>query len=65
MDFMGVTDHSEYVGVTKEANTPGSAVSKMPEAQGLIIHDQNNPAQVQAAFLYLLSSLAVLRSRPS
>ena len=24
MDFMGVTDHSEYVGVTKEANTPGS-----------------------------------------
>ena len=25
MDFMGVTDHSEYVGVTKEANTPGSA----------------------------------------
>ena len=33
MDFMGVTDHSEYVGVTKEANTPGSAVSKMPEAQ--------------------------------
>ena len=52
---MGVTDHSEYVGVTKQANTPGSAVSKMPEAQGLIIHDQNNPAQVQAAFLYLLS----------
>ena len=35
MDFMGVTDHSEYVGVTKEANTPGSAVSKMPEAQPL------------------------------
>ena len=28
MDFMGVTDHSEYVGVTKAANTPGSAVSK-------------------------------------
>ena len=25
MDFMGVTDHSEYVGVTKQANTPGSA----------------------------------------
>jgi len=24
MDFMGVTDHCEYVGVTKEANTPGS-----------------------------------------
>ena len=25
LDFMGVTDHSEYVGVTKQANTPGSA----------------------------------------
>ena len=23
MDFMGVTDHSEYVGVTREANIPG------------------------------------------
>src|SRR5271166_6328911 len=23
LDFMGVTDHSEYVGVTKQANTPG------------------------------------------
>src|SRR5262245_63789397 len=34
LDWMGVTDHSEYVGITKEANTPGSAVSKMPEAQG-------------------------------
>jgi hypothetical protein len=33
MDFMGVTDHSEYVGVTKQANTPGSYVSKLPEAQ--------------------------------
>jgi hypothetical protein len=32
LDFMGVTDHSEYVGVTREANTPGSLVSKLPEA---------------------------------
>ena len=39
MDFMGVTDHSEYVGVTKEANTPGSALSKLPAAQPLsLIH---------------------------
>ena len=30
MDFMGVTDHSEYVGVTKQANTAGSYVSKLP-----------------------------------
>ena len=33
LDFMGVTDHSEYVGVTREANTPGSYVSKLPAAQ--------------------------------
>ena len=55
MDFMGVTDHSEYVGVTKEANTPGSAISKLPQAQPLILKDPNNPAEVQKVFLYLLS----------
>jgi Protein of unknown function (DUF3604) len=33
LDFMGVTDHSEYVGVTREANIPGSYVSKLPEAK--------------------------------
>jgi len=60
MDFMGVTDHSEYVGVTKQANTPGSSISKLPEAQPLIIHDLNDPAEVQKVFLYLLS----LTSKP-
>jgi hypothetical protein len=54
MDFMGVTDHSEYVGVTKEANTPGSYVSKLPEAQPLILKDPNNQADVQRTFTYLL-----------
>ena len=57
LDFMGVTDHSEYVGVTKEANTPGSSLSKLPEAQPLIIH---SPEDMQKAFLYLLS----LASKP-
>ena len=60
MDFMGVTDHSEYVGVTKEANTPGSAMSKMPEAQPLILKDPNSAADQQKVFLYLLS----LTSKP-
>ena len=55
MDFMGVTDHSEYVGVTKLANTPGSAISKMPEAQPMILHDPNNAAEQNKVFLYLLS----------
>jgi hypothetical protein len=55
MDFMGVTDHSEYVGVTKEANTPGSDISKMAEAQPLILKNPNDPAEQQKVFLYLLS----------
>ena len=54
MDFMGVTDHSEYVGLTIEANTPGSAVSKMPKAQPLILKDPNDPAEIQRAFTYLV-----------
>src|SRR5271167_4625752 len=60
MDFMGVTDHSEYVGVTRLANTPGSPLSKLPEAQPLILKDPNNPADQQKVFLYLLS----LTSKP-
>ena len=67
MDFMGVTDHSEYVGVTKQANTPGSAVSKLPEAQPSD-HEGSKiiRRQVQAAFLYLLSLASEpRRSRPS
>jgi len=55
MDFMGVTDHSEYVGVTKEANTPGSAISKMPEAQPLILKEPVTTAEQNKIFLYLLS----------
>ena len=55
LDWMGVTDHSEYVGVTKEANTPGSALSKMPEAQPLILKDPNDPADVERVFNYLVS----------
>src|SRR5512132_4508152 len=58
MDFMGVTDHSEYVGVTREANTPGSPVSKIPEAQPLILKDPNNQADVQKTFTYLVNMMA-------
>jgi hypothetical protein len=58
MDFMGVTDHSEYVGITKQANTPGSAVSKIPEAQPLVLKDPNDQAQVQRAFTYLVNLLS-------
>ena len=37
LDWMGVTDHSEYVGTVKLANTPGSAISKLPIAEKLIV----------------------------
>ena len=65
MDFMGVTDHSEYVGVTKEANTPGSAISKLPEAQPMILHDPNNEAEQNKVFLYRCRSPTSRRSKPS
>ena len=54
LDFMGVTDHSEYVGVTKEANTPGSYVSKLPQAQPMIMKDPNSSAEQNQVFSYLL-----------
>ena len=60
LDWMGVTDHSEYVGVTKEANTPGSALSKLPESQPLILRDPNDKQEMEKVFMYLLS----LTSKP-
>nr|WP_275593307.1 DUF3604 domain-containing protein [Rhizobium gallicum] len=44
LDWMGVTDHSEYVGTVALANTPGSAISKLPIAQKLVVH---SPADIQ------------------
>src|SRR5262245_47136489 len=58
LDFMGVTDHSEYVGVTREANTPGSYVSKLPEAQPMIMKDPSNQEEQNRVFSYLLSLAA-------
>jgi len=54
LDFMGVTDHSEYVGVTREANIPGSYVSKLPEAQPMIMKDPNSSEEQNKVFSYLL-----------
>ena len=62
LDFMGVTDHSEYVGVSKAANTPGSPVRKivgqMPEIKGIIMTDPCSKQQQQGAFLALLRLLS-------
>jgi len=37
LDWAGVTDHAEYAGVVQLANQPGSAVSKIPQAQPMIM----------------------------
>ncbi|HRH86041.1 MAG TPA: DUF3604 domain-containing protein [Rubrivivax sp.] len=42
LDWAGVTDHSEYVGVIKFANDPNSPVSKLAAAQPLRV-DPNKP----------------------
>src|SRR6266436_706265 len=51
LDFAGVTDHSEYVGVMRLANTPGSAISKLPAAQPIIMR-ADTPAEMQRIFVY-------------
>jgi hypothetical protein len=58
LDFMGVTDHAEYVGVTRQANTPGSYVSSLPEAQPMIMTDPTSAEQQQRVFSYLLKLAA-------
>jgi Protein of unknown function (DUF3604) len=58
LDFMGVTDHSEYVAVTKQANTPGSYVSKLPEAQPMIMKDPTSQEEQNRVFSYLLKLAA-------
>jgi hypothetical protein len=56
IDFAGVTDHSEYVGVIKLANDPNSPISKLPAAQPLIVK-QGDPASANQVFLYALNHL--------
>jgi hypothetical protein len=45
LDWAGVTDHSEYVGVIKYANDPSSPVSKLPAAQPLKINPDKPPSE--------------------
>src|SRR5215813_4253386 len=51
LDFAGVTDHSEYVGVIRLANDPGSPISKLPAAQPLIMKSQT-PEEMERIFVY-------------
>src|SRR5215472_15490383 len=56
LDFAGVTDHSEYVGVVKLANDPNSPVSKLPAAQPLILKAKTQEEMARVA-LYAINVL--------
>jgi hypothetical protein len=55
LDFQGVTDHSEYVGMIRLANDPNSPISKLPIAAKLKV---NKPSDVATVFKYLATSIA-------
>ncbi|MGB0132247.1 DUF3604 domain-containing protein [Dokdonella sp.] len=55
LDFQGVTDHSEYVGVMRLANDPSSAISKLPIAEKLRVTKDNPMVKV---FQWMAGSLA-------
>ncbi len=57
LDWAGVTDHSEYAGVVNLANEPSSAVSKLPEAQPLILKARTKEEMERVA-LYAINTLA-------
>ena len=54
LDWMGVTDHSEYVGVVQLANTPGSSIAKLPIGKQLIV---KSPEDIQRVYLFLGTSM--------
>jgi hypothetical protein len=54
LDWAGVTDHSEYAGVVRLSNDPTSALSKMPFAKELVVHDA---ADIQRIYLWLGTSI--------
>ena len=54
LDWMGVTDHSEYAGVVRLSNDPGSPISKLPIADQLKVKDA---ADIQRIYLWLGTSM--------
>ena len=54
LDWMGVTDHSEYAGTVRLAQDPSSPISKLPIAKQLVVRE---PADVQRLYLWLGGSM--------
>jgi hypothetical protein len=53
LDFVAVTDHSEYLGALQEAAKPASALSKLPIVDGLFSSD---PERIAAAFTRIVEA---------
>src|SRR6266496_3309060 len=56
LDWAGVTDHSEYAGVIQMANEPGSPVSKIPQAEPLVLKARTKEEMERVA-LYAINTL--------
>ena len=54
LDWMGVTDHSEYVGVIQQANDPTTPLSQTDLGKELVVHDK---ADIQRIYLLLANSM--------
>ena len=50
LDFLAVTDHSEYAGTLRLANDPGSAISTLPIAEKLKVRSKED---IQKIYLWL------------
>ncbi len=61
LDFLAITDHSEYLGVLPAINTEGDPYSKVPYAKELFSTDQ---VQVNAAFRRFADTLNVGQRMP-
>ena len=58
LDWMGVTDHSEYAGVVRLSNDPTSTISKLPIASQLKVKDA---ADIQRIYLWLATSMIEMK----
>jgi len=62
LDFYGVSEHAEMLGVFQEMQRPGTAVSQLPIAKRILASD---PAVAAAAFSELLDNLATRTLDPA
>ena len=59
LDFMAVTDHSEYAGTVRLANDPNSDISKLPIADKLKVRSKEDIMKV-----YLFLGNSIMEKKP-